>query len=179
MVPGCYGPLLLTAYLTVSSLLPGKADAEVHGFLLGSLTQGVKETPWAWLRTLGPCLVPSLPDKLPHHPPEPPEEGRAAPMVSSSQSRSEVTTRSKDTKQWHPPDRPLKTAYPCGFGSHSVPGPVRCRWMVCVALPMWLIVFLPLLSFPVGDAPFCTPEQHKECAEPALGQYWGEQGEWG
>lgn len=24
-----------------------------------------------------------------------------------------------------------------------------------------------------GDAPFCTPEQHKECAEPALGQYWG------
>jgi hypothetical protein len=68
VAPGCHGPLLLTAYLTASSLLPGKADAEVHGFLLGSLTQGVKETPWSWLRTLGPCLVPSLPDKLPHHP---------------------------------------------------------------------------------------------------------------
>lgn len=22
-----------------------------------------------------------------------------------------------------------------------------------------------------GDAPFCTPEQYKECAEPALGEY--------
>lgn len=48
-----------------------------------------------------------------------------------------------------------------------------------VALPMWLIVFLSLLSFPVGDAPFCTPEQHKECAEPALGQYWGNRGSGG
>ncbi|OBS57380.1 hypothetical protein A6R68_11497 [Neotoma lepida] len=27
-----------------------------------------------------------------------------------------------------------------------------------------------------GDAPFCTPEQHKECAEPALGQYWEQEG---
>lgn len=33
-----------------------------------------------------------------------------------------------------------------------------------------------LCFFFVGDAPFCTPEQHKECAEPALGQYWGTNG---
>lgn len=28
-----------------------------------------------------------------------------------------------------------------------------------------------MCSFPAGDAPFCTPEQYKECAEPALGEY--------
>lgn len=33
--------------------------------------------------------------------------------------------------------------------------------------------YLSLCLFFAGDAPFCTPEQHKECAEPALGQYWG------
>ncbi|NXJ67564.1 ASIC2 protein, partial [Rostratula benghalensis] len=27
----------------------------------------------------------------------------------------------------------------------------------------------PFYDFPAGDAPFCTPEQYKECAEPALG----------
>lgn len=33
--------------------------------------------------------------------------------------------------------------------------------------------YLSLCFSFAGDAPFCTPEQHKECAEPALGQYWG------
>lgn len=36
--------------------------------------------------------------------------------------------------------------------------------------------YLSLCLFFAGDAPFCTPEQHKECAEPALGQYWGTNG---
>lgn len=42
--------------------------------------------------------------------------------------------------------------------------------------PAHVVNSLSLLSFPVGDAPFCTPEQHKECAEPALGQYWENRG---
>lgn len=36
--------------------------------------------------------------------------------------------------------------------------------------------YLSLSFFFAGDAPFCTPEQHKECAEPALGQYQGPSG---
>lgn len=36
--------------------------------------------------------------------------------------------------------------------------------------------YLSLSFFFAGDAPFCTPEQHKECAEPALGQYQGPDG---
>lgn len=51
--------------------------------------------------------------------------------------------------------------------------------LASVDLPMLLMVFLSLLSFPIGDAPFCTPEQHKECAEPALGQYWENRGRGG
>lgn len=48
----------------------------------------------------------------------------------------------------------------------------------CAPLPqprreMLLPEYLSLCLFFAGDAPFCTPEQHKECAEPALGQYWG------
>lgn len=45
--------------------------------------------------------------------------------------------------------------------------------------PAHVVNSLSLFSFPVGDAPFCTPEQHKECAEPALGQYWENRGSGG
>lgn len=45
--------------------------------------------------------------------------------------------------------------------------------------PLISILHHYLFSF-VGDAPYCTPEQYKECADPALGEhprpgaFWGE-----
>lgn len=52
----------------------------------------------------------------------------------------------------------------------ALPAPARPREGRCCGLCTSLCFFF------AGDAPFCTPEQHKECAEPALGQYWGHVG---
>lgn len=93
-------------------------------------------------------------------------------MDSSSESRSRVTFRSEDTEPASlSPEDSLSL-----WGWESLTAWVREVPLACMAPPTWLILFLCLLCFPVGDAPFCTPEQHKECAEPALGQYWGTEG---
>lgn len=71
------------------------------------MDRGLEETS---LYPTPPCLVPSLLDKLAHHPPEPPPEEGPAGLMVSSECRSDVTSRSGDMEQWHPSNRSLKTA---------------------------------------------------------------------
>lgn len=32
------------------------------------------------------------------------------------------------------------------------------------------VAYVGCVSLSLGDAPYCTPEQYKECADPALGE---------